>query len=189
MRSWLIAVVLDSEDVYGEAQALLDYGFENWTATVFASAERPFVLRKVFGGDKARVALVPEKTLIEVRPVGATTEVAPSFEFEKLRAPVEVGQVAGRIRLMREGEVVDASALVAAEAVERAWWLGAFYISGRMFLFLGMVVLGLKAYGKTAKIARRRRSRLTPKGGAVDSGRPRKRKREDNEPFGRESGY
>jgi len=160
----LIAVLLDSKALWQEAKALLDYGFTNWEATVFASTQRPFLGARVIGGRSRLVPLLPEDDLVEVRPAGFKSRALPEVEIRRLFAPIRKGERLGRVRLLREGEEVASTWLVAGKSVSRSGWFAALYWFANI-LFWGALLLGsLKLYGKIAKIARRRRHRLQAQG-------------------------
>lgn len=113
----IIAVVLRSEDRYEDASALLDYGFES------------FYLEKVSGGQKVGKVYVPNGQKKEIGVVTAR-EVAWAVPMEKMdqlekrvflsprvKAPVQKGQVLGRIVLLCQGKEVSSADLVAEEGV------------------------------------------------------------------------
>jgi len=160
----LIAVVLDSTDLWKDAEGLLNYGFENWEATVFARADRPVAKARVIGGRGGEMPIFPAQDLVEVRKPGEKSLISSRVEIRRLLAPVREGQEVGRLRLFKEGQEVGTTALLAGESVPQAGWFALVRVMQKVLLAGVLVVAGLKAYGKTAKIARRRRRRLQAEG-------------------------
>lgn len=113
----LIAVVLRSEDRYEDASNLLDYGFES------------FHLEKVREGQRVGTVYVPNGQKKEIGAVVAQeiawaipTDKVDQLEkrvilYPRVKAPVQKGQVVGRIVLLYQGEEVSSSNLVAEEGV------------------------------------------------------------------------
>ncbi len=157
----LIAVLLDSADLWKDAEALLDYGFDNWEATVFATVQEPLLEARVIGGKSQEIPVVAAKDLVEIRPPGKESDIAEKVELKRLFAPIRQGEEVGRLWLFREGHQVGSTRLLAAANMEQALWLVSIGIVGRIFLTIAVAVAGLKVYGKTAKIARRCRRRLS----------------------------
>ena len=118
----LIAVVMHaptSNDRFDSAKALLSYGFANYALTpVYPDQAIPPV--PVLLGERETVQPVTAREcsiLLEKSRTGAVTtqlELAESVE-----APVEQGQKLGELRVLVDGEQVDAIDLVAADGVER----------------------------------------------------------------------
>jgi D-alanyl-D-alanine carboxypeptidase (penicillin-binding protein 5/6) len=183
----LIAVLLNSDGVWEDAQALLDYGFANWEASIFADMEKPLLTVGVLGG-RNKAPLVPVDTLIDLRARGEHGQVEKAITLDRLVAPIKMGQRVGRVRLLRGEREIGATWLVAGAKVERASWFTILLIIGRVLLILAIALGGLKGYGKIAKAARRRRHRLQAQSRTVDSGRTSKRGWPDYQAPGREGG-
>jgi D-alanyl-D-alanine carboxypeptidase (penicillin-binding protein 5/6) len=158
----LIGVLLDSQDLWKDAAALLEYGFSNWEATVFASTEEFLLSAPVFGAKKERVPVVGARDLVEIRRSGEKSLITREVEIKRLFAPVRKGQEVGRLLLFERGRQVGSTKLLAAENLEEAFWFGLLHLAGKGILAVVIAVTGLKVYGKAAKIARRRRHRLPP---------------------------
>ncbi len=110
----LIAVVLNSQQVYADAGSLLDYGFTGFER-VRAGAEGD-VLRTVLvapGRPSLRAVLAGDAVVVVRR--GAA--IVPRVEIGRTTAPIEAGEVVGAVAYMSEGVEVGRVPLVAAEAV------------------------------------------------------------------------
>jgi serine-type D-Ala-D-Ala carboxypeptidase (penicillin-binding protein 5/6) len=185
----LIAVVLNSEAMYDETQALFDYGFSNWQARVFARQDRPVTMAPIFGGKRGEVPLFPTRDLLELRQAGEAFRLRADWHVSRLVAPVIRHQTAGYISLREGQKEVARVNLVAGAGTARADWYAALLFTGGGVLPLcGLVFLGIKSYGKITKTARRRRSYLPAQGRRVNFRRPRICGWQGGNPSGDESG-
>ena len=118
----LIAVILKAptSDVrFASAQALLNFGFANYTLTdVYPSQALPPI--DVLLGEQAQVQGVLSRSsriLVEKTELNAvTTELTLC---ENVEAPVEAGQKLGEMKVLVNGQVRETIPIVAAQAVER----------------------------------------------------------------------
>ncbi len=124
----LIAVVLgagSTDDRFKDAAALLDYGFAGWSVTVPEAPElAPVpVLRGMEETVEARAGAMPE-ILMEAAQAG---QVEEKLEWKKnLTAPVEEGDVIGRVTYSVGGKEVAQVDLTAARSVEAVTFSSAF---------------------------------------------------------------
>ena len=118
----LIAVILKAptSDVrFASAQALLNFGFANYTLTdVYPSQALPPI--DVLLGEQAQVQGVLSRSsriLVEKTELNAvTTELTLC---ENVEAPVEAGQKLGEMKVLVNSQVRETIPIVAAQAVER----------------------------------------------------------------------
>ncbi|WP_101698018.1 D-alanyl-D-alanine carboxypeptidase family protein [Clostridium minihomine] len=126
----LIAVILGSsttDDRFASAAKLLDYGFANWS---MAAPETPILeLVPVKNGMKSSVepeTLANPSILV---PKGKESEVASQVVLsESLEAPVEKGQVIGKITYKLGEETLLESNIQAKEAVEKITFFSVFQL-------------------------------------------------------------
>lgn len=117
----LVAVVLGSsttDDRFSSAAKLLDYGFANWSMAV---PEAPVLdLVPVKNGMQPKVeAEAPENQSILV-PKGKESEVVSQIILaDSLEAPVEKGQVIGKITYKLGEETLSESNIITKNAVEK----------------------------------------------------------------------
>jgi D-alanyl-D-alanine carboxypeptidase (penicillin-binding protein 5/6) len=164
----LLAVLLDSPDLWAEAPALLEYGFDNFRPLQFAQRSRPVAWVDVRGGERPRVALVPAEALMLVLPKSSEQpyDYAPRLDLtrSRLSAPVRAGQRIGRMVLVAGNEELRSVDLLAGETVPRSllWsvWLG----MSRFTLCLVAAAMMVRSYSVATKRYRTRRVnvRLTP---------------------------
>lgn len=121
----LIAVVLHSDDRWGDAVRLLEYGFQNFSLCWGARAGQVVARVPVKGGDARELMLVPRTTLcVPVRNNDSNT-VQRILEIpEAINAPIRKGAVVGRVSLMSGDSELYSVDLIAANAVKRhfLWW-------------------------------------------------------------------
>jgi len=120
----LIAVVLNSPDMYGEVKALLDYGFAYFHSEIVVRSGQPLAELPVSRGDSRRVTVVSEGDLaVAVREEEAASLSTKVTLPSELAAPVTLGQVVGRLEAFLGEERVGTVNLVAGEAVaRRGFW-------------------------------------------------------------------
>jgi len=164
----LMAVLLDSPELWAEAQTLLGYGFDNFRALQFAHRGKPVVWVKIRGGEQPRVSLVPSRSLMLVLPKTTRQQLAymPRIDLthSHLMAPVHAGQPMGRMVLVAGNRELRAVDLLAGETVPRSVlasvWLG----MSRLMLCLVAAAIAVRGYSVATKRSRTRRVhvRLTP---------------------------
>jgi D-alanyl-D-alanine carboxypeptidase (penicillin-binding protein 5/6) len=156
----LIAVLLNTPDMYGEAKALLEYGFRNFKRQVYAHCGDAVGRAEVRGGQEPEVPVVCQKTLSSVSGPGMEDDVRLEVTMAPLEAPVAAGTPAGEARLVAGDRVLASSPLLSAGSVPRS----RLHVSGLWFLravvIVGLLLLLSKAYGKAVKANRRRGSHL-----------------------------
>lgn len=133
----LVAVILGCETTnerFGGARKLLDYGFANYTT--YRPAVEPEQLTEVpvsHGLQESTSPAVPELLPILLKR-GEESDVVCTVRLEEsVEAPVKKGQTIGEVQVVKKGEVIAAYPLCAATAVERMTFFAAF---GRLFSLL-----------------------------------------------------
>lgn len=137
----LIAVVLgakNSDNRFGSARGLLEYGFANYAAQPVPEPDPPLAPLRVLGGVRQEVLVEGRPPEVMIVEKGAGSELKQTAEIaSEIAAPVEIGQKVGTIRLMREGVLVCEYDVVAAEAVEKMTLFSAFDILWRETVRMG----------------------------------------------------
>jgi D-alanyl-D-alanine carboxypeptidase (penicillin-binding protein 5/6) len=156
----LIVVLLNTGDMYGEAKALLDYGFRNFRRQVYVHPGDAVGRAEVRGGQEPQVPVVCQKTLSSISGPGMEDDVRLEVTVAPLEAPVAAGTPAGEARLVSDGRVLASSLLLSSEPVPRS----RLRVSGlwllRAVVIVGLLLLLTRAYGKAVKANRRRGSHL-----------------------------
>lgn len=117
----LIAVVLDSADVFADAARLLEYGFAGFRLLRVAARGEVVERRPISGGDAPLAAAVAEDFYVVLpRAAGLRREVRLRSD---LRAPIRPGEPVGELLVFAGATMAARAPLVAAEAVQaRSVW-------------------------------------------------------------------
>ena len=113
----LIGVVLNCGTWFDSAERLLDWGFANYSLAEAAHAGEAAARAAVRGGEEKSVELRAEADVAAAVCEGDAWRVV--LEADELRAPVQAGQVCGRIALEVNGEILAQANLLAAQDVAR----------------------------------------------------------------------
>lgn len=118
----LIAVVMKSTDSgrFGDSIALLDWGFEKYHSVKTVNKGTDMGTIKVARGQEKKVSLVTEKDGYATLPIEQNAKKLKKVIkiAEKIKAPVQEGQVVGSIDFF-QGEILMSSVdIVAAQAVK-----------------------------------------------------------------------
>lgn len=111
----LIAVVLDSPEVFGDAARLLDYGFQAYEVRALAWPQQLLATRRLPTGQVVRATVREE--LAWAVPRGARADLQVRWD-PGLRAPVQAGQEVGWVEVMVGGRLQSRFRMVALESVE-----------------------------------------------------------------------
>lgn len=155
-----IAVILGSEgaNVWSDAQALLDYGFTNFSTVLHKKAGIIVQTAKVAGGVSS-VTLVTEKDFYYTTAKGKKLTVSEIIDLDDdISAPVMKGRVLGQLKFTAEGREIGAVNLVAQNDVQAKKSAISKTASSGNSLLVGVLALGIL----TAWKMRRRRRRLRP---------------------------
>lgn len=121
----LIAVILRSGDRWGDAAALLDYGFRTFRLLILAEEGRPYATLPVTRGEAPMVALTPRHRLAVVCRQGEENLVRLEAVLPRrpLKAPLHPGQALGRLTAVYAGQEIEGVDLLPGRAVRRrTWW-------------------------------------------------------------------
>ncbi|MDO9574853.1 MAG: hypothetical protein Q7I94_07665, partial [Candidatus Contubernalis sp.] len=117
----LVAVVLNSNNIWEDTVNLLDYGFENWVPRELLDSQQFIKTVEVEGGDRDKVSLMAETSFI--LPLKEEEEELVEYrvlvEKSALRAPLKEGQVLGEITVILQGEELKSINLVAGESIKK----------------------------------------------------------------------
>lgn len=119
----LIAVVLGadtSDQRFGSARGLLEYGFANYEAKPVPEPDTPIMPIRVEGGVRQQVQLkscAPKQMLVEKGRGTALTQ--QQSMVEEFQAPVAEGTHAGTIQVMLDGIIICEYDVVTAEQIDK----------------------------------------------------------------------
>ena len=162
----LIAVVLDSQNMYAETEALLQWGFTQFHQRVLAKPGDAIGQARVGYGQKRSVTAVCEFPLGIAEGPGLARDAHVKAIFaKKLYAPVQIGQQVGIADLIVGGKVVATSPLVAKESVPKSYALVGLVWMVRIVGILACLACAIRVNAKIIKTRRRRRRGFPPQGG------------------------
>ncbi|MEI8672918.1 serine hydrolase [Vibrio sp. SA48] len=118
----LVAVVMGTKDANArksESKKLLSYGFRFFETVAPHKAGETFVEEKIWMGDKDAVALGVDEDTYVTLPRGQAKDLTASFVLEKeLKAPINKGDVVGKLYYQLDDEDVAQYPLMALEDVK-----------------------------------------------------------------------
>ncbi|CAH8219678.1 serine hydrolase [Vibrio aestuarianus] len=118
----LVAVVMGTKDANArksESKKLLSYGFRFFETVAPHKAGETFVEEKIWMGDKDAVALGVDEDTYVTLPRGQAKDLTASFVLEKeLKAPINKGDIVGKLYYQLDGEDVAQYPLMALEDVK-----------------------------------------------------------------------
>ncbi len=119
----LVAVVMageSSNDRFGGAKKLLDYGFANYNYSSIDAGLKEKTQLEVLKGTQKTVEILPQGTLNVLLPKTASGNIERKTVLsENVTAPVKKGDVLGTVTVTLNGEQLGEIALVAKEDVKR----------------------------------------------------------------------
>lgn len=108
----------DPDDRATEAKKLLEWGFRNFEPRTLFAADQAVGYAKVFGGDNRSVKLTsPEPIDVMVPRSGSDRLIARVVYSGPVRAPVQLGQRIGALKVWRGNNVALEAPLYAAETI------------------------------------------------------------------------
>ena len=119
----LVAVVMageSSNDRFGGAKKLLDYGFANYNYSSIDAGLKEKTQLEVLKGTQKTVEILPQGTLNVLLPKTASGNIERKTVLsENVTAPVKKGDVLGTVTVTLQGEQLGEIPLVAKEDVKR----------------------------------------------------------------------
>jgi D-alanyl-D-alanine carboxypeptidase (penicillin-binding protein 5/6) len=120
----MIAVTLSSGQIFDDAAAILDYGYDNFKKQLIIADEQPVTLAPVRYGDRVQVLNLGEVYYTGPKDKALDIYIAPVLK--DLEAPVKSGVLAGYLEVSVNGELISTVPLVTIHPVERKittyWW-------------------------------------------------------------------
>lgn len=118
----LVGVVLNCNDMFEEAEMLLDYGMEHYEMAALVKGGTPIANIYVAEGMKNRLALCPgEDIMVPVEKDGSSLYKTRVLLPDGLTAPITAGQACGEVEILEEDGILRAKFdLLAMEDVDQA---------------------------------------------------------------------
>ena len=116
----LIAVLLNSSNIFDESQTLLEWGFDNSQHTLLVDANTVKASVKVLNGGRSEVEVLTEKPLYSVMRSDEATNVQESLDLpDSIPAPIHRGEVIGSVTYTDDNGYTYSTNLLAAKDVGR----------------------------------------------------------------------
>lgn len=123
----LVGVALNAPDLWNDAYALLDCGFDAVERTLLVDEERPLAVTSVSGGEKKALALYPKQDILYPTARDGSDEIAWLLQTaSELTAPVQAGAACGELTLLINGEAVQSVSLETREGASARTWRSEF---------------------------------------------------------------
>ena len=118
----LVGVLLNCNDMFEEAEMLLDYGMEHYEMTPLVRGGQAIANVYVADGMKNRLALCPgEDIMVPVEKDGSSLYKTRVLLPDGLTAPITAGQTCGEVEVLEEDGTLRAKFdLLAMEDVDQA---------------------------------------------------------------------
>ena len=120
----LISVILgadSSDNRFKSTVNMFDFGFANYKNKIIL--DKDITLNDKFsvsGGKKDEFEVCPERNSYVFSAIDKSPEVTFSLTAQKVKAPVEKGQIVGQIEVFKDGILYDTVNVVSAENVQKA---------------------------------------------------------------------
>ena len=136
----LIAVTLKSSSEkrrLTDNRRLLDYGFRYFRTKKILSVNKSIKVEEVWGGEQETISLESAKDVYITLTPRDFKRIEPVVELDDyLQAPLNKGQVVGRITLSLDGEVLKSVELISSENVEALGFFGRAWSNVKLLTYM-----------------------------------------------------
>jgi D-alanyl-D-alanine carboxypeptidase (penicillin-binding protein 5/6) len=134
----LIAVVLDSDQMWTDSINLLDYGFS--MVTPYTVIKQGDILKTAYlrDGITDRIPLASADDIIVGTVADERDEITSVVEVDRIVAPIITGQKVGRVKVLYQGKEIASTNLVATADVEKKSFFGKIW--GTMWLAFSFMI-------------------------------------------------
>ncbi len=115
----IVGVVLNAPNMFMDAKALLDFGFENYSMARVMAADETVIRTRVSGGRKNVLALCVKNNIMIPVSCNEQTTLTPGINVkEHIKAPITKGDVLGTLEIWEEDICLCRSELIASEDID-----------------------------------------------------------------------
>ena len=109
----------DSKTRFKEVSDMFNYGFENYTNKLIVNNQEPLDIKiEVKGGKQQNLSVIPEKPFYLLSQKNKERQVEIDFNpNEKVKAPVNKGDIVGRLSIYEKGELLEEINVLANETI------------------------------------------------------------------------
>ena len=134
----------DPDDRAAEAKKMLEWGFRNFEVRTVFAADQTVGYAKVFGGDSRSVAVASRDPVKVMVPKSGSEKLIARIVYSgPVRAPIEVGQKVGAVKVWRGGNIAVETPVYATQAIGRGSTLRR-AIDGASELAIGLFRAGVE---------------------------------------------
>jgi D-alanyl-D-alanine carboxypeptidase (penicillin-binding protein 5/6) len=146
----------DPDDRATEAKKMLEWGFRNFEVRTVFAAEQTVGYAKVFGGESRSVAVASRDPVTVMVPKSGSEKLIARIVYSgPVRAPIEVGQKVGAVKVWRGSNIAVETPVYATQAIGRGSTLRR-AIDGASELAIGLFRAGV-GWARTLYFVRGRR--------------------------------
>ena len=132
----LIAIVLGAEKTYDnfyDAIKLFNWGFENYAYQQLFTQDQEIATCPVEKGEEREIKLMTSEDIGILTPKDAKQDLSAKLTFDDIQAPVNQGEVLGKINVYANGEILGRYDVYASEDVAALSFWGALKRVGSYF--------------------------------------------------------
>lgn len=121
----LIGIVMGAEDENKRnelSKTLLQYGIDNYSKETIGSENKVIATTKIPNSKKEEIEIYPIRNVSVLKKKDENVDVEVVLN-EKLKAPLEKGEVVGMLKVLKDDVIVDEVDLVVKEDYKRAFFL------------------------------------------------------------------
>ena len=118
----LIAVSLGADtsaNRFNDAKRILDYGFANYKSIPLTSTKNTVATAEIIYGCETTVDLYPKEDIDFLLKTEDKDKIDKVIMVEPKKAPINIGDVLGKISFTKNGEIISECELIATTAVEK----------------------------------------------------------------------
>lgn len=116
----LISVVLKGQNVWGETQTLLDYGYKYYAPTQVVAKGKTAKVISVSQGEYKSIPLITAGEVILPLASGERERLTITYKYpQTLKAPVERGKKVGEAVISLDGQILAKTDLLAANSIKK----------------------------------------------------------------------
>lgn len=119
----LIAVVMkepDSKTRNADISSMLDYGFAQYSVETLLNTNSIIETKKIEKGKQETVELVPTESInILNKKISTKRNVTYETKIDTLKAPLKVGDVVGKLKVIEDNNIIDEIDITVKENVEK----------------------------------------------------------------------
>ncbi len=115
----LIGVIMDSTDMYGDMEKLLDYGFDNYQVKAIPRKDKTSLVKVNKGASQSVLAELERDVSVVLLPDELSKLTFKTDLVKNVQAPVKKGDILGKAKIVLNGEELEQVNYIAKESVPK----------------------------------------------------------------------